>query len=61
MCELVDKMVEASAHLRNILGMPVKEFARASQSDTQMQEEQIVPSPSNCLVSIMSLVSTHCH
>ncbi|XP_065910195.1 MYCBP-associated protein-like isoform X3 [Dysidea avara] len=45
-CELVDKMVEASLHLRNILGLPVKEFMRASQSDTQMQEEQIVPSPS---------------
>lgn len=46
MCELVDKMVEASLHLRNILGLPVKEFMRASQSDTQVQEEQIVPSPS---------------
>jgi len=45
-CELVDKMVEASLHLRNILGLPVKEFMRASQSDTQVQEEQIVPSPS---------------
>ena len=41
-CELVDRMVDASIHLRQTLGLPAKEFTRASQSDTQMQEEQVV-------------------
>lgn len=45
MCELIDKMVDASVHLRQTLGLPAKEFTRASCSDSQMQEEQVILSP----------------
>lgn len=44
-CELIDKMVDTSLHLRHTLGLPAKEFTRASCSDAQMQEEQVVLSP----------------
>lgn len=44
-CELIDKMVDSSIHLRHILGLPAREFTRVSCSDTQMQEEQVVLSP----------------
>jgi len=38
-------MVDTSQHLRHTLGLPPKEFTRASSSDAQMQEEQVVQSP----------------
>lgn len=44
-CELIDRMVDSSIHLRHILGLPAREFTRVSCSDTQMQEEQVVLSP----------------
>lgn len=43
-------MVDTSIHLRQTLGLPAKEFTRVSQSDTQMQEEQIVSPGVNPLV-----------
>lgn len=38
-------MVDTSLHLRHTLGLPAKEFTRASYSDAQMQEEQAILSP----------------
>ena len=55
-------MVDTSVHLRHTLGLPVKEFTRASCSDSQMQEEPVVTSPGErheCYSCVNSSITNH--